>query len=725
MHIPTRPLAILALGLLATSSLAAPVQPPAPTRAVAVTDTLQGVTVADPYRWLEAADAPEVQAWSAAQNVRTRAYLDALPGREAVKAELTRLVKQTSPYNYHLVPAGAVVFALYNDPQKQQPALVILNGAADPKSRKVLLDPNALDAKGSIAIDWFDPSPDGSKVAVSLSLNGSEDGVLHVYDVASGQEIGQPIPKVQYPTAGGSVAWAADGKAFWYTRFPGDDTPEADRHFFQQVYFHVLGADWHGDKLVLAAKDGLPRTAEVYLDNRYGGELALASVQKGDGNQWQHYLLKSDGSFIQVGTYADDVVAASIGPDGSLYGISHAGAPNGKVLKLAAPYAGGFAKSRVIVPESGVSIVSSDRTVSLALTRDRLFVRYIDGGPSTVKAFDLDGGHGADLKTPPIASIDEIDPLPGGDVLYGLVTYLRPHAYLRWNAATGASTETGLAIASPVNTDDLEVVRVFATSKDGTKVPLNIIRRKGIKLDGTNPTLLYGYGGYGVNEEPVFIGTWRRLWLDAGGVYVDTNIRGGGEYGERWHQGGMLTRKQNVFDDFHAAGRWLIANHYTTSDHLALLGGSNGGLLMGATLTQHPDLARAVVSQVGIYDMLRVELDPNGEFNTSEFGTVKDPAQFKALYAYSPYHRVAKGTRYPAVLMMTGANDGRVNPLHSRKFAAALQAATGSDRPILLRTSANSGHGIGSSLDEVVAERTDYLTFLFDQLGMRWNPPAK
>ena len=725
MNIPARSAAIAAMTLLSTSALAATVAPAAPTRTAPVTDTLHGVTVADPYRWLEAADDPEVKAWSEAQNVRTRGYLDAIPGRAAVQARLLSLIKQTSPYVYGLKPQGGLVFGLYNNPNKQQPALVTLNGSADPKSRKVLLDPNVMDPKGSIAIDWFDPSPDGTKVAVSLSLNGSEDGTLHVFDVATGKEIGQPIPKVQYPTAGGSLAWTGDSKGFWYTRFPGDDTAEADRHFFQQVYFHTLGDDWHGDKLALATKDGLPRTAEVYLDNRYGGQVALASVQKGDGNQWQHFVLKPHGSFVQVGTYADDVVAASIGPDGSLYGISHAGAPNGKVLKLAAPYDGGFAKARVIVPESGVSIVSGDRTQSLALTKDHLFVRYIDGGPSTVKAFDLDGGHGKSLATPPIASIDEIDPMPNGDVLYGLVTYLRPHAYLRWSAATGASKETGLAIASPVKTGDLEVVRVFATSKDGTKVPLNIIRKKGIKLDGSNPTLLYGYGGYGVNEEPVFIGTWKRLWFDAGGVYVDTNIRGGGEYGERWHQGGMLTRKQNVFDDFDAAGRWLIAHHYTTSAHLALLGGSNGGLLMGATLTQHPALARAVVSQVGIYDMLRVELDPNGAFNTTEFGTVKDADQFKALYAYSPYHRVAKGTRYPAVLMMTGANDGRVNPLHSRKFTAALQAANASGKPILLRTSANAGHGIGSSLDEVVAERTDFLTFLFDQLGMKWSPGAK
>ncbi|HEY6578301.1 MAG TPA: prolyl oligopeptidase family serine peptidase, partial [Rhizomicrobium sp.] len=265
---------------------------------------------------------------------------------------------------------------------------------------------------------------------------------------------------------------------------------------------------------------------------------------------------------------------------------------------------------------------------------------------------------------------------------------------------------------------DAQVKRIFATSKDGTKVPINVIERKGAKEDGGNPTLLYGYGGYGISMTPSFIGAMRRLWLDRGGIYAIANIRGGAEYGERWHQEGMLTKKQNVFDDFTAAGEYLIARGYTSHDKLALMGGSNGGLLMGAVLTQHPDLARAVVSAVGIYDMIRVELDPNGSFNTTEFGTVKNPEQFKALFAYSPYHHVRKGTPYPAVLMLTGATDGRVNPLHSRKFTAALQAATSSDRPILLRTSANSGHGIGSSLSERIAEQTDMLAFLFDQLGM-------
>jgi prolyl oligopeptidase len=246
--------------------------------------------------------------------------------------------------------------------------------------------------------------------------------------------------------------------------------------------------------------------------------------------------------------------------------------------------------------------------------------------------------------------------------------------------------------------------------------------KKGTKLDGSSPALLYGYGGYGISQTPGFLGSFRRVWLDAGGIYAIANIRGGSEYGERWHQQGMLTHKQNVFDDFAAAAEYLLDKHYTSHAKLALMGGSNGGLLMGAEITQHPGLARAVVSAVGIYDMVRVELDPNGSFNTTEFGTVKDPAQFKALYAYSPYHHVAAKTGYPAVLMLTGATDGRVNPMHSRKFAAALQAASSSGHPILLRTSMNSGHGIGSSLSERIAEQADELSFLLDQLGMTYQP---
>jgi len=316
-----------------------------------------------------------------------------------------------------------------------------------------------------------------------------------------------------------------------------------------------------------------------------------------------------------------------------------------------------------------------------------------------------------------------MDVRPGHEILFGNVSYLKPFAWFTWSPAEQAPRRTALYTTSPVDFDDLEVAREFAVSKDGTKVPVNILRRKGTRLDGRNPALLYAYGGYGVSMNPGFDAS-RRIWFDAGGVYAVANLRGGGEYGEEWHKAGNLTRKQNVFDDFIAAAEHLVKRGYTSPDKLAVEGGSNGGLLMGAFLTQRPDLARAVVSHVGIYDMLRVELDPNGQFNVTEFGTVQDPGQFKALYGYSPFHRVKDGVKYPAAFLMTGENDGRVNPAQSRKMAARLQAATASDRPILFRSSASAGHGIGTALSERIAQQAEVYAFLFDQLGIdaaRWT----
>jgi len=722
-------LGLLAVCLASGAALAASLPPPPATPAGTTMDMIQGVRVADPYRWLEDPADARVKAWSDAQNMRTRAYLDALPDEASIKARLTQLITATSPAYFELAARGTVVFAMYSDPVKQQPMLVALNATADPASRRTVLDPNALDAKGLTSIDWFVPSPDGTLVAMSLSKNGSEDGTLHVFEVASGKEIGAPIPRVQYPTAGGSLAWSQDGKSFWYTRYPTQDAPAADQHFNMQVYLHRLGGDWQGDPLVLGRKDGLERVSEIFLDNRYDRPEVLASVQRGDGGEWAHYVLRDGQPAVQVADYPDKIVYATIGPDDALYGISRSDAPNGKIVKLAAPFGNAkLAAGKVIVAESAVAILSGgaeQHVQDLTLTSTRLFVRDIVGGPNDVRVFSLDGKPAGRLQLPEVAANSEIEALADGDVLFDVSTYLRPRYYASWTPSTGRTVETGLKVTSPISFADAEVKREFATSKDGTRVPLNVIERKGTRRDGINPTLLYGYGGYGVSMTPSFLGAMRRLWLDGGGIYVVANIRGGAEYGERWHQEGMLTRKQNVFDDFAAAAEYLIAQHYTSHEKLALMGGSNGGLLMGAVLTQHPELARTVVSAVGIYDMIRVELDPNGSFNTTEFGTVKNPEQFRALYAYSPLHHVQKGTAYPAVLMLTGATDGRVNPMQSRKFAAALQAATASDRPILLRTSANSGHGIGSSLSERIAEQTDELAFLFDQLGAAGHTAMK
>lgn len=698
--------------------MTAPPTTAAPTTAVkAVTDQYFNKTVSDPYRWLEDENSQAVKQWNDAQNKYTRGYLDSLAVRAPLKDRLSTLIKAASPGYYGLTAAGKTIFAIYNDPQYQQPMLVTLDANADTSTQRVVLDPNKLDAKGLTAFDWFVPSHDGKLVAVSLSQNGSEDGTLHVYDVASGKETGDVIPRVQFPTAGGSVAWAADGKGFWYTRYPGEEAKAEDRHFFLQTYFHKLGGDWKKDSLVLGTADGLPRIAEIFLNNRYSPDVVLASVQKGDGGEWQHWVLRADGSKSKVSDFNDKIVAATLGPDHALYMVSRADTPNGKVLKLA-PNVTSLAQAKVIVPGSDVAIQISEFQDALNLSSTRLFVNYIVGGPGEVRVFDLSGQAVGKLPISDIAAFNNLTALPQGDVLIGVSSYLKPFRYVRWSPATQKIEETKLAVTSPAKFDDTEVVRIFASSKDGTKVPVNVVRKRGTVLSGKNPTLLYGYGGYGVSQEPHFLGPSVRVWLDAGGVYAEANIRGGAEYGERWHTEGMLTKKQNVFDDFAAAAQTMIDQKYTDSDHLALRGGSNGGLLMGALITQHPQLMRAVVSSVGIYDMLRVELDPNGQFNVTEFGTVKNAEQFNAMYAYSPYHHVTKGTKYPAILMPTGANDGRVNPMQSRKFAAALQA-TGSNRPIYLRVSATSGHGIGSSLSDRIEENADWMSFLFDQLGMK------
>jgi prolyl oligopeptidase len=405
------------------------------------------------------------------------------------------------------------------------------------------------------------------------------------------------------------------------------------------------------------------------------------------------------------------------GKDGKIYLLSNRDAPRGAVLTvpIARPK---IASAQTIVPESGAVITS------LLPTADRLYVVDLVGGPSEVRVFDLNGTFRGMLPTAPVATVSGLLPLKGDEILYGTETYLENFAYFKYDPKSNGAARTRLVNSSSVDFSDCEVVRDSATSKDGTKIPMNILRRKGTVADGSSPLLLYGYGGYDISETPRFSAR-NRLWMDQGGVYVDANIRGGGEYGEAWHDAGKLTKKQNVFDDFIACAEYLIGKKYTSPSHLAIEGGSNGGLLMGAALTQRPDLFRAVVSHVGIYDMLRVELFPNGAFNVTEFGTVKDPEQFRALYAYSPYHHVVDGVKYPAVLMLTGDNDGRVDPANSRKMTARLQAATGSPYPVLLRTSSASGHGFGSSLDEVIAQGTDVFAFLSDQLGVRPETKAK
>ena len=703
------PKALLGIVLLA-AGCAGQTQGPA-TPVDKVTDTYFGTTVTDPYRWLEDAADPKVVAWTAEENRRTADYLAALPYRVALHERIAALVAGSSGSWYDLDARGPQIFAVHADPQRQQPVLTALDRELAPDKAHIVIDPNKLDPSGATTFDWFVPSPDGKLVAASLSKSGSEDGTIHIFETRTGHELEDAVPRAQYPTAGGSVAWRSDGKGFWYTRYPGEDRPEADRHFYQQVYYHKLGTAPDTDTYVLG-KD-LPKVAEIRLDNRYSPGQLLITVANGDGGEFEHFLAASNGHIAQLTHFEDKITEAVIGPDGALYLVSRADAPRGKLLKLA-PHDYTLAHAKEIVPEAEASIASRG---GLTLTANRLYVTYVNGGPSELRLFDHRGQSKGTVPLPDVTSIDDVTALPSEELLIGVGSYTRPGYVVRYSPLHGKVTDTALATTSPANYDDAEVIRAFATAQDGARIPMSIIRRKGTPVDGTAPTLLTGYGGYGIVLSPRFLGARGRVWLDHGGVYVVANIRGGGEYGEEWHHAGNLTHKQTVFDDFATVAQYLIDQHITSSAHLVLEGGSNGGLLMGAMITQHPALARAVVSHVGLYDMLRVELDPNGQFNVTEFGSVTDQEQFKALYAYSPYHHVVDGTAYPSVLLMTGEHDGRVNPMQSRKMAARLQAS-GSKNPVYLQVRSDAGHGHGSARDVQVDQATDALAFMFDQLGM-------
>jgi prolyl oligopeptidase len=693
--------------LVLASVLAFAQAPSTPKRPV--TDIIQGVQITDDYRWLESNTDPAVKAWSDGQNRHARSFLDTLPLRPIIYEELKKAYGQAASSYGDLVYRNRRLFAQKRQPPKEQPLLVWMKSADDPASEKIVVDPNQIDAKGGTEIDFYVPSPDGKFVAVSLSRGGSERGDLHIYDADTGAALPDLIPHVNNGTAGGSVAWRADGQGLYYTRYPHpSERPEADTAFYQQVYFHKLGTDPGSD--VYSLGKGFPKIAEILLSASEDGRSILAQMEDGDGGEYAYYLLGPSGDWVQIARFADEITNAVFGGGSDLYLLSRHDAPMGKVLHLAAGKTK-LADAQTVVPEGKFAMQE------LVGTPHRVYVVDQAGGPMQVRVFDSKGTDLGMVALPPSSAVSQVAKLAADDVLVQSETYLEPSAWRYFDASARSIHVTALRRKATVDFSDTEVLREFATSKDGTKVPLNIIRRKGTKLDGNNPVVLYAYGGYGISMTPRYDVTLRPL-LDRGVVYVVANLRGGGEYGEAWHHTGMLTKKQNVFDDFAASARWLIDNKYTKPARLGIEGGSNGGLLMGAALTQHPELYRVVVSHVGIYDMLRVELSPNGAFNVTEFGSVKEGDQFRSLHAYSPYHHVVDGTQYPAVLFMTGANDPRVEPYNSRKMTAKLQAS-GTKQPILLRTTDSAGHGIGTALSERIAQTADGEAFELKMLDVK------
>ncbi|MEZ6058990.1 MAG: prolyl oligopeptidase family serine peptidase [Planctomycetaceae bacterium] len=706
----------IALLLLAVNVPGVRAEQPPDTRREPVTDVYHGESVVDEYRWLEDAQDPAVKHWNAEQNDYARRFLDSLPGREQLRERIAEIMTATTVSYGTPVLRGGRFFALKRQPPKQQPFIVMFDSPNDPDRGKVLVDPNTMDSEGTTSIDWFEPSPDGKLLAVSLSVGGSEAGDVHVFDTESGEAVFEVVPRVNTGTAGGDLAWMPDSSGFFYTRHPrSGERPAEDMNFYQQAWFHKLGTPTADDRYELGAD--FPRIAEIEFEMHDASGQLLLTVQDGDGGRFAHYLKSPGENWRQFSAFEDETIQATFGSEDYLFVLTRRDAPRGRIVKV---------PTSTLDVESAVAVVAqSDDTIvntfyhappGILATPTKLFVLYQLGGPSEVRVFSHDGAPQPGPKQMPVSSVGGLCPLSGDSILFSSESFVMPESVFRFDAQTGATTATALSSTSPVSFDDVEVKREFATSKDGTRIPLNIMIPASETADGPRPCIVYGYGGYAISLTPRFSAV-RRVLFDAGIIYTVANIRGGGEFGEEWHQQGMLTRKQNVFDDFAAACRYMIDSGYTTSDRLATMGGSNGGLLMGATLTQHPQLMKAVVALVGIYDMLRVELSPNGSFNIPEFGSVQDPEQYAALRAYSPLHNVEFNTKYPAVLFVTGENDPRVDPMQSRKMTAKLQAATSGSEPILLRTSADAGHGADTPLDERIAQTVDVYSFLLHELA--------
>ncbi len=694
----------------ATAKSAGPQPPNAPKHATV--DTYWGEKVGDDYQYMENVADPRVATWAKGQNAYTRAWLDRHPERKAVLDRIVALTHSESPKYYDVTYENGLYFFMKDQPPKQQPSLVFFTSVSDLATERPIVDPNTIDPTGGTSIDFYFPSLDGKYVAVSLSKGGSEDGTLYFYETATGRRLDDVIPRVNGGTAGGSATWNGDASGVYYTRYPREgERPAEDLPFYLQIYFHKLGTPVNADPYVLGKE--FPKIAEIELSTSPDGQSILADVFNGDGGEHAYWLLPPGAAWTQVTRFEDGVVQGKFGMDDALYLLSRAGAPRRKILRLplATPT---LSAAQVVIPETENAITGYTPTTS------RLYVTEMVGGPTQIRVYDLTGKSLGLATMSEISLVGQAARTTGDDVLVRSQSYTRPPAYYRLGGNDIELKPTALAQSSPADFSDCEVRRVFASADDGTKLPINIIMRKGTKLDGQSPMLLYGYGRYGISEEPYFQPRLK-AWIEQGGIYADASVRGGGEFGEEWHQAARLGTKKLSMDDFAACARYLVHEGYTKKERLAIEGGSAGGLLVYGTVVHHPDVMEAAIAHVGYGDVLRTELAPNGEFNTTEFGTVKDSLQFRGMYAYSPYHHVKDGRTYPSILALTGVNDPRVPSWETYKMVARLQA-TGSPNKILMRVSYDSGHGIGTALSERDQQSADALLFLLDRLGVKYQP---
>ncbi|MEO6324040.1 MAG: prolyl oligopeptidase family serine peptidase [Thermoanaerobaculia bacterium] len=671
-------------------------------------DDYHGVKVADPYRKLEDPDAPETRVWIEGENKVTNAYLDAMPDRKQIRERLTKL------WNYERFSApfqeGGRYFYSKNDGLQNQAVLYVMEKLGG--EPRVLLDPNTLSKDGTIALAGTVVSHDGRHLAYGTSASGSDWNEWRVRDITTGEDTVDHLKWVKFSSA----AWTRDDKGFYYSRYDAPAGHELEAvNKDQKLYYHRLGTPQSEDTLTYARADDpeLGFGANVSEDGRY----LVVFVWKGTDRRNRLYFkdLSAPGSdFVRLFD-AFDASYSFIGNDGPTFYIqTDLDAPRKRVVSVnVSDFVPGQApKLTELIPQSD-GVINS-----VGIVADRFVVQLMKDASERVRLYRLDGTFDKEIELPALGSVGGLDGKRADkETFYAFTSFTYPTTTFRYDFTTGKSE---LFRQPKVDFDPAayETKLVFYPSKDGTKIPLFLVYKKGLKLDGRNPTYLYGYGGFNIPLTPSF-SVSRLAWIERGGVYAQAGLRGGSEYGEDWHRGGMLDKKQNVFDDFAAAAQWLIANKYSTANRIGILGGSNGGLLVGATLNQHPELFGAAVPAVGVMDMLRFHKFTIGWGWTSDYGSADDAEQFKTLYAYSPIHNIKKGTKYPPVLITTADHDDRVVPAHSFKYAATMQAAQGGKAPILIRIETKAGHGAGKPTSKQIDESADVLGFLWKNLAPR------
>lgn len=703
-------IAIIMLGLGAAMSEAqeGQTQNYPPTKTDNVVDVLHGVKITDPYRWLEDGKSADVQAWVNQQNQFTESILARAPGREKIRERLGQLLEIGSlsvP-----TPRKDRYFYTKREGTQNQPGLFVRDGLHG--KDRVLLDVNHLAKDGTVALDWWYPSKDGKRLAYGLSKDGSEVSTLHVRDVDTGKDLPDTIER----TRACSLAWEPDGTAFYYTRYPAAGTvPKGKENYYRHVFYHRLGTDPAKDAKVFGEGRDPEDWPSIALSP--DGQWLAVNVHQGwaKSEAFVSNRRQSNTDFSPIAEKIPAIFEVIVRNDRFYIHTNH-DAPRYRLLeldpKLPAAQWGDRTKWQEILPQK------KDKLENVAFVGDDLIAEYMHDATNRLHLFDKSGKVIEEVNLPSLGTISGLGgEADGTELFYGFQSSAIAPSIYRIDLKTRKQELWG-RVETDIKSEDFVVEQVKYQSKDGTEVPMFLTYKKGIKKDGSNPTLLYGYGGFNISLTPTFA-TTRFLFLEKGGVLAVANLRGGGEYGEDWHRAGMLDKKQNTFDDFIAAAEWLIANKVTRRDKLAIQGGSNGGLLMGAVTTQRPDLFKAVHCAVPLLDMTRYHKFLIARLWIPEYGNPDKEEDFKWIYAYSPYQRVKEGTAYPAMLITTAASDSRVDPLHARKMAARLQAASIGAGPILLRQETRAGHGAGKPRGMILDEQTDIWSFLFTQLGVQ------